>query len=498
MHAISRERYRLDQLGELAMQRTPLSLDPSVTAAIGRGARFVAEQVASGKMIYGVTTGFGALAERAVPLDQLSELQRRHVVSHACGVGDWTPEPIARLVLLIKLLTFRGGHTGISTATVDRLIALWNRGVIPAIPMQGTVGASGDLAPLAHMALPLLGLGHVHVDGRVMATNEAITDAPLSLGPKEGLALTNGIQFIGALGVHAVLACQRLVKTADLIAALSTQAFSGAKDFYAAKYHETSLHADRQLVASNLRLLLDGSNHHALSTAVASRQDPYSFRCIPQVHGAIRQAVTFAHATLEDEVNGVSDNPLFFPDDDLVLCGGALHGESIAMQLDFLAIAISELASISERRTYQLLSGRRGLPDFLIANPGLNSGLMVAQYTAAALVNHNKVLATPASIDSIPTCQLQEDHVSMGGTSGIKLLQIIDHASTVLAIELLAAAQATELAPGLLPSERTAAVVRAFRREVSTLDEDRVLATDLAAARQFVERELPRFLEELA
>lgn len=498
MIAISHERYGLAQLGRIAAQRDRLELESSVRAAIDRGAQFVAEQVASGRMIYGVTTGFGALAERAVPLDQVSELQRRHVVSHACGVGDWTPEPIARLALLIKLLTFRGGHTGISTATVERLLALWNRGIVPAIPMQGTVGASGDLAPLAHLALPLLGLGHVHVDGRVVPAAEAIADAPLQLGPKEGLALTNGIQFIGAIGVHAVLACERLIKSADAIAALSTQAFSGARDFYAARYHETSLHTARQTVAANLRLLLDGSNHHALPTAVASRQDPYSFRCIPQVHGAIRQTAAFAHQTIEDEVNGVSDNPLFFPDDELVLCGGALHGESIAMQLDFLAIAISELASISERRTYQLLSGRRGLPDFLVANPGLNSGLMVAQYTAAALVNHNKVLATPASIDSIPTCQLQEDHVSMGGTSGIKLLQVIDHASTVLAIELLAAAQATELAPGLVPSERTAAIVRAFRLDVPTLAEDRVLADDLAAARRFVDQALPRFLEELA
>lgn len=494
MHAIGQGRYALAQLGRIAAERDQLALDQTVRAAIDRGARFVAEQVASGRMIYGVTTGFGALAERAVPLEQVSELQRRHVVSHACGVGDWTPEPIARLALLIKLLTFRGGHTGISVATVEKLIALWNRGLVPAIPIQGTVGASGDLAPLAHLALPLLGLGHVHDGDRVVAAPpEAI-----KLGPKEGLALTNGIQFIGAIGVHAVLACERLIKSADAIAALSTQAFSGARDFYAARYHETSLHVDRRTVAANLRLLLDGSNHHALPTAVASRQDPYSFRCIPQVHGAIRQTVAAAHQILEDEVNGVSDNPLFFPDDELVLCGGALHGESIAMQLDFLAIAISELASISERRTYQLLSGRRGLPDFLVANPGLNSGLMVAQYTAAALVNHNKVLATPASIDSIPTCQLQEDHVSMGGTSGIKLLQIIDHASTVLAIELLAAAQATELAPGLVASERTAAIVRAFRTEVPTLAEDRVLADDLVAARRFTDLELPRFLEELA
>jgi histidine ammonia-lyase len=496
---ITLERYRLADLRALAAAPHPLALHPDVRSRIRAGADHVASLVERDRVIYGVTTGFGALAERTIPRAQLSELQHRHIVSHACGVGPFTPEPIARLALLVKLLTFRGGHTGITVETVERLLDLWNRGAVPAIPLQGTVGASGDLAPLAHMALPLLGLGHVHAGDRIAPTREVLADRPpLRLAPKEGLALTNGIQFIGAIGVHAVLECARLARAADAIAALSIQGFSAARDFFAARYHETSHHRERGTVAANLRALLDGGNHHALPTAVASRQDPYSFRCIPQVHGAVRQTIRFAHETIEDEVNGVSDNPLFFPDDDLVLCGGALHGESVAMVLDFLAIAASELASISERRTYQLLSGRRGLPDFLVAQAGLNSGFMVAQYTAAALVNHNKVLCTPASIDTIPTCQLQEDHVSMGGTSGIKLLQILDNCGTVLAIELLTAAQATELAPGLAVSERTAPIVRELRRAVPPLHEDRVLADDIAVARRFVERELPRFTEGLA
>jgi histidine ammonia-lyase len=492
-------RYRLAELRALAAERRPLALDPEVRSRIRAGADHVASQVERGRVVYGVTTGFGALAERAVPRSQLSELQHRHVVSHACGVGPFAPEPIARLALLVKLLTFRGGHTGITVETVERLLELWNRGAVPAIPLQGTVGASGDLAPLAHMALPLLGLGHVHAGDRVVAAREVLAEQPpLRLAPKEGLALTNGIQFIGAIAVHCVLECARLARAADAIAALGIQGFSAARDFFAARYHETSLHRERGVVAANLRALLEGGNHHALPTAVASRQDPYSFRCIPQVHGAVRQTIRFAHETIEDEVNGVSDNPLFFPDEDLVLCGGALHGESLAMVMDYLAIAASELASISERRTYQLLSGRRGLPDFLVGEAGLNSGLMVAQYTAAALVNHNKVLCTPASIDTIPTCQLQEDHVSMGGTSGIKLLQILENCSTVLAIELLAAAQAIELAEGLAVSERTAPIVRELRRTVAPLREDRVLADDITEARRFIDRELPRWTEELA
>lgn len=489
----------ITEIGAIARRRSPLALSREVEERIAAGAAYVQRQVAQGRSIYGVTTGFGSLAETPVPVEKAAELQRRHVISHACGVGPFAPESIARLTLLVKLLTFRSGHTGITLATVQHLVELWNAGLVPAIPLQGTVGASGDLAPLAHMALPLLGLGHVHVDGRIVPAAEALGGRPPRvLAAKEGLALTNGVQFISAIGAHCVLACAELVRAADAIAAISMQAFSAASDLAAARYHETSFHLERRAVAANLRALLAGSNHASLPTAVKSKQDPYSFRCIPQVHGAVRQALAFATKIVEDEINGVSDNPLFFPEEDLVLCGGNLHGESIAMVLDFLAIAASELANISERRTYQLLSGRRGLPDFLVPDAGLNSGLMVVQYTAAALVNHNKVLCTPASVDTIPTCQLQEDHVSMGGTSGIKLLTILENCTRVLAIELLVAAQATTFTPGLVLSERSAPLLAAFRRHVPPLTEDRVLAGDLEAAYRFVASDLPTFTEVLA
>lgn len=497
--------YRLEELCHLARQRPRLVLDPAVAATISRGADFVARKATDEEYLYGVNTGFGSLCETRVEGDEMELLQRNHVLSHACGVGEPVAEEIARLVMLTKLLTLRSGRTGISLVPVERLLDFWNAGCIPAIPQRGTVGASGDLAPLAHMALPLLGLGAFLGPGGETGTlrpAEAVLAehgwSPLVLRPKEGLALTNGVQYINAFALHCLMRIVDLAAAADVVAAVSVQAFSGSKTFYDARYHATSFHRERRQVAANLTRLLDGSNHHRLPTCNRSKQDPYSFRCLPQVHGAVRQLVGFARATIENEVNGVSDNPLFFPEDDAVLFGGNLHGQSTAFMLDLLAMAVAELASISERRTYQLLSGRRGLPDFLVAQAGCNSGLMIAQYTAAALVNEAKVLAHPASVDTIPTCQLQEDSVSMGGTAAYKLLQGVENLSWVLGIELLAAAQAVELLAGLEPSPVTRSVVEAFRTEVAFLDSDRVLAGDLDRARDFIVARAPAWRRELA
>jgi histidine ammonia-lyase len=293
------------------------------------------------------------------------------------------------------------------------------------------------------------------------------------------------VQYINAIGANCVMKVSQMVKTADVIASLSIQAFSASQTFYQALYHETSLHEERRVVAANLRKLLSGSNHSELPTCNKSKQDPYSFRCIPQVHGAIRQAFNFARTTIEKEYNGVSDNPLFFPEQDQILFGGNLHGESTAFALDFLAIATSELANISERRTYQLLSGQRGLPSFLVNLVGLNSGFMIAQYTSAALVNENKVLSTPASVDTIPTCQLQEDHVSMGGTSAYKLCRIVDNCEYVQAIELLTAAQAVDLNENLRLSPTTREIHNDFRQQVAFLEGDRVLSDDIEKSLAF-------------
>lgn len=488
-HVLSLDRYLLTDLRGLVEARPFLVLHEDVKAAITAGADCVSRKLSKERYIYGVNTGFGSLCEERVGDDEVEELQLRHVTSHACGVGEPVSERLSRLVLLIKLLTFRSGRTGISMKPVERLVDLWNNDLIPAIPKRGTVGASGDLAPLAHMALPLIGMGRVYADGRLADAGTALEARGLSairLAPKEGLALTNGVQYINAIATDCLVRIEELVRVADFIAAFSIQGFSAARTFYQALYHETSWHRDRRVVAANLRRLLEGSNHWELPTCNKSRQDPYSFRCIPQVHAAVRQTVGHALKTMVDEVNGVSDNPLFFAEEDTVLFGGNLHGESTAMVLDFLAIAVSELASISERRTYQLLSGARGLPDFLVKRPGLNSGFMIAQYTSAALVNESKVLSTPASVDTIPTCQLQEDHVSMGGTSAYKLQQIVENCEYVLAVELLIGCQAVEMNAGLRLSAPCAEVLAEFREAVAPLEEDRVLSDDMETARRLL------------
>ncbi|CCH32921.1 histidine ammonia-lyase [Actinosynnema sp. NPDC047251] len=499
-HTITREDYSIDALVEIVRERPELRLADDVVADIAAGRKFVDELSRRGEHVYGVNTGFGSLCETRIDSAEVEELQRNHVLSHACGVGEPVPEAVSRLVLLIKLLTLRSGRTGISPGTVEALIALWNAGVIPAIPARGTVGASGDLAPLAHLSLPLLGLGQVHWEGRLTPAAEALADAglaPIRLQAKDGLALTNGVQYINALAAEAVHRATLLTRCADVVAAVSTQAFSCSDNFYHPLYHSTSRNRHRHDVVRNLGLLLAGGNHAALPTCNRSRQDPYSFRCLPQVHAAARQVVDFAATVVTEECNGVSDNPLFFAEENLVLMGGNLHGQSTATTLDCLAISLADLSAISERRSYQLLSGQRGLPDFLTRNAGLHSGFMVAQYSAAALVNENKTLASPASVDTIPTCQLQEDHVSMGGTAALKLRQVLDNVEHVLAIELMLAVQATELNADLRVSPATARVVQDFREVVPALREDRVLSDDMANARRFLLDNGPLWTEDL-
>ena len=500
VHHISFDYYRLGDLRRIVDTRPDLALQPTVEAKIAAGAQFVLKKAAEDRYIYGTNTGFGSLCETRVENEEMEELQYNHVISHAVGVGEIVPERISRLMLLIKLLTFRTGHTGISLEPVNRLLDFWNHDIVPAIPKRGTVGASGDLAPLAHMALPLLGLGKVHYEGKVVDAGPVLEKmgwAPIRLKPKEGLALTNGVQYINANAAACLMRIEEMVKIADLLASLSSQAFSTSETFYQAPYHETSYHPERQTVAANFRHLLKGSNHFKLPTCNKSKQDPYSFRCLPQVHGAIRQAVNFAIDIIEKECNSVSDNPLFFPEHDQILFGGNLHGESTALALDFVAMATSEMAYISERRTYQLLSGMRGLPDFLVHKAGLNSGYMIVQYTAAALVNENKVLCTPASVDTIPTCQLQEDHVSMGGTSAYKLLQIIENAEYIQSIELLTAAQAIDFHQQLQLSPLTQAVFDQFREHFSFMERDRVMSTDMERARTYLAEHRAAWIAQL-
>ncbi len=488
--------YSLEQLDTIARLLQPLDLSSAVWAAISDGAAFVQSLTESDAHVYGVNTGFGSLCETKVDRRAVERLQYNHVISHASGVGNWAPEHICRLTLLIKLLTFRSGRTGISRQPVERLLDLWNRGLVPAIPQKGSVGASGDLAPLAHMALPILGKGDLFLDGQACSAAPVLQELginPVVLGPKEGLALTNGVQYINAWGVAALVRLRRLVALADVVAAMSAQAFSAARAFFHPTYHQTSLHPERGQVADRLGTLLAGGNHADLPTSNRSQQDPYSFRCIPQVHGAARQAIDFAATLVERECNGVSDNPLFFAEDRLALFGGNLHGASTALALDVAAIGATDLASISERRTYQLLSGQRGLPSYLIEDPGLNSGLMIVQYTSAALVNECKICATPASVDTIPTSQLQEDHVSMGATSAYKLWTIVENCETVLAIELLTAMQAVDLNAELALSPATREIHAAFRHSVPFLRQDDIMRDHIERSREFLLETLPEF-----
>lgn len=501
-HFISLDFYSLEDVRRIVETPMRLSLSEEVKAKIKAGEDFVRKKGAENIYIYGVNTGFGALCETRVENEEMEELQRRHVVSHAAGVGPLVSEHLSRYTFFIKLLTLRHGNTGISLRTVQYMCDLWNAGIIPTIPKKGSVGASGDLAPLAHMALPLIGLGSVHFKGEINPAKEVLEQQgfhPIKLKPKEGLALTNGVQYINANATQQLITIGELIKCADVLTAMSAQAYSAANTFYQKLYHETAYHEERREMAANLRTLLEDSNHWQLPTCNKSKQDPYSFRCSPQVHGAVRQTYNFAFKTITNEINGCSDNPLFFPEHDTILFGGNLHGESSAFALDFLAIALTELSNISERRTYLLLSGTRGLPDFLIAKPGLNSGLMIAQYTSAALLNENKVLTHPASADTIPTCQLQEDHVSMGATSAYKLQTIIENTQYIFAIELLHACQAIDFnfKNGLKLSKPTKAVYEAFRTRIPFLDTDRIIADDINKACAFLKENQRSWATEL-
>jgi histidine ammonia-lyase len=490
VHDISLDFYDLSTIAGLADTLPTLGLSGDTAKTIKRGGEYIAEIAGDDRHIYGINTGFGSLAVRRIPADAQSELQHRHLLSHACGVGEPMPERISRLTTAIKLLTFRTGHCGITLSTVERILEFWNRGIVPVIPKKGTVGASGDLAPLAHLALPLIGVGSVYRGGEIHDAAEVLASEklePIRLAPKEGLALTNGVQYINAIAVDCLVRARTLVRFADLVTALSIQGFSTADTFFQPLMAKTWAHPERVTVADNLYRALRGSNHAQLPQCNVAREDPYSYRCVPQVHAAVRQALSFATTVIEQECNTVQDNPVFFPDEGVELCAGNLHGASAAMVMDLLAISLTDLSSISERRTYQLLSGQHGLPDYLVSKPGLDSGLMIPQYTAASLVNENKVLSTPASIDTISTCQLQEDHVSMGGTSAYKLMQIIDNCTYVLAIELLTAAQAIDLNEGLTVSPTTAPILAEFRTSVPHLDQDRFLHPDLELARTIVE-----------
>jgi len=437
--------------------------------------------------VYGINTGFGALYSVKIPKDSLSVLQEKLILSHACGIGDMVPEEIVRLMLALKIQGLSYGNSGVKLDTVERLIYFLNNEIHPVVYEQGSLGASGDLAPLAHLSLPLIGKGEVTYEGKKISTQELyklLNLSPINLASKEGLALLNGTQFMSSYASYLVIKMTNLLGWADIIGALSLDAFYGLSDPFYEGLHIVRPHLGQQNTAKNMLTLLEGSEIQQISKEQV--QDPYSFRCMPQVHGAIKDTYRYFRDVISTEIQSATDNPTIFPDENKILSGGNFHGEPLAFVLDFIGIALSELANISERRIYQLISGKRNLPSFLVANPGLNSGFMIPQYTAAAIVSQCKQLATPSSVDSIESSQGQEDHVSMGANAATKALKIYNNVEKVLAIELLNAAQALELRRPHKTSPILEKVFSAFRDNVSFINEDALMHDYIAKSVDFI------------
>lgn len=474
----------LDFFDKLISTGQPVALSPEAQHRISSCRDYLDRKVnGTGALFYGINTGFGFLQDVRINHSQLQELQNNLLKSHACGMGEEVPVEIVRMMLLLKIRSLCYGYSGVHLATVERLVQFYNEGICPVVYTQGSLGASGDLAPLSHLCLPLIGLGEVMWKGQRMPAADCLQQLglqPVELQSKEGLALINGTQFMGAYGLYSLLKAKRLLDWADIISALSCDAFGCVEGPFREQIHGIRAHAGQVETAARLRGFLSGSTLYAAPKKQV--QDPYSFRCIPQVHGASKDAYCFVRNSFLTEFNSVTDNPNVFPEDDMIVSGGNFHGQPLALGLDFLAIALSEIASISERRTYQLISGQHGLPLFLVKDPGLHSGFMIPQYTAAGIVSENKQLCTPASVDSIPSSNNQEDHVSMGANAATKLRRVVDNVESVLAIELLTAAQALGFRRPATSSSTLETMVNAFREKVAFNDADRVLKQDMDAA----------------
>ncbi len=476
------------QLKNLLAFNQLLSITFDAHFRVTRCRAYLDDKLAKGdELFYGINTGFGFLQNVRIDTAQLEELQRNLIQSHACGMGEEVPPEIIKLMMMLKIKSLSYGHSGVQIDTVKRLIDMYNNNVLPLIYTQGSLGASGDLAPLSHLSLPLLGMGEVWHNNIKMSAAAAMQKfgwEAIHLQSKEGLALINGTQFMSAYGMHNLIQADRLLKWADVIAAISFDAFDCVSQPFHEKIHSIRAHKGQVDTAARLRQLLDGSQ---IATQTKEQiQDPYSFRCIPQVHGATKDTFDYVLTVFIKEINSVTDNPNIFPDEDLILSGGNFHGQPLALVLDFLAIAMSELANISERRTYQLISGQHNLPMFLVKQPGLHSGFMIPQYTAAGIVSENKQLCTPASVDSISSSNNQEDHVSMGANAATKCKRVIDNVEKVLAIELLTAAQALEFRRPLKSSPAIEAIVAAFRKTITFNEADRILQVDMLKAVAFI------------
>ena len=490
IHKISAEHLTIERIGEVVYNGYKLELSDDARNRIIRCREYLNEKIAkTTRPVYGVTTGFGSLCNVSVNPDQLAQLQINLMMSHACGVGDRVPNDIVKMMILLKVQSLSYGYSGCKLDTVQRLVDFFNNDIYPVVYMQGSLGASGDLVPLAHMSLPLVGLGEVEYQGKVISGAEMLKIfgwEPIHLVSKEGLALLNGTQNMSAFAVWSLLQAQKLSDWADKIAAMSLDAYHGLLSPFTKAVHVVRPHQGQLDTAAHMMELLEGSEIAA--TPKDYVQDPYSFRCIPQVHGAAKDTIAYVKSVIDTEINSATDNPTVCPDDDLIISAGNFHGEPIALPMDFLSIGLSELANISERRIYKLVSGTRGLPSFLVAKPGLNSGFMIAQYTAASVVSLNKSLATPSSIDSIPSSQGQEDHVSMGANAAIKLYKIVLNVERVLAIELFNAAQALEFRRPQKSSPVIEKLFDEYRKVVPFIVNDEVMYPHIQHSIEFLRK----------
>ncbi len=466
---------------------TKIQLSDDALNRVRANRTFLEKKIDSGQTYYGINTGFGSLCNVRINDDQLSQLQQNLVCSHATGFGDAVPQEIVKIMLLLKIIGLAQGFSGIQEATIQRLVFFYNEDILPVVYDQGSLGASGDLAPLAHLSLPLIGQGLVWHKGEQQqsaAVLQAYGLTPLTLGAKEGLALLNGTQFMSSYAVYNMIESKKLLEWADMIGAMSLDAFDGKIEPFSHPVHRVRPHQGQIQTAENIRAILADSAIQKI--AKEQVQDPYSFRCIPQVHGATKDAVRNINDIFEIEINSVTDNPIVFEEEDLIISGGNFHGQPLALNLDFMAIAMAEMANISERRTYLLVSGQRGLPPFLAKDAGLNSGFMIAQYTAASIVSQNKQYCTPASVDSIVSSNGQEDHVSMGANAATKLKKVIDNVRRVLAIELMVAAQGLDFRRPNKSSKKVEDLFEAYRQQVAFYDTDRLLHDDMIATEAFL------------
>ena len=487
-HIISNNKLTIETASALLAPGSKLSLSNEAQEAILKCRKYLDSKMEDiGHPVYGVTTGFGSLCNITIPAEDLSQLQHNLVMSHACGTGETVRPEIVKLMLLLKVQSLSYGYSGVQLITVQRLMDMFNNDVLPVVYQQGSLGASGDLAPLAHLCLPLIGMGEVYYKGSVRPSVEVWSELgwePIRLQSKEGLALLNGTQFMSAHAVWSLIQAERLSDWADKIGAMSLEAYDGRIEPFYPQVHEVRAHQGQIDTAARFRELLEGSE--IIRQPKVHVQDPYSFRCIPQVHGASKDTIRYVKSVIEIEINSATDNPTVFPDEDLIISAGNFHGQPIAIPMDMLTIALSELSNISERRIYKLISGQRGLPNFLVAKPGLNSGFMIPQYTAASIVSQSKGLCMPASADSIPSSQGQEDHVSMGANAATKLVRVVENTERVLAIELFNAAQAFQFRRPLRSSEAIESLFASYREIVPFIEDDRYMHPLIEASVEFL------------